>query len=173
MFPPFNKRGESIMNQEHGHEHMSHITTHQIQNVSSVENEVFVEWKSYPENILPNHDVEITMTIKDKQGISATSFTVVHEKQMHLLAISKDLSSFQHLHPEYRGDGIFVAKMQFPKAGNYKLFADFMLEGSTQQLATFEIETLGEKAKESIEQDRELKKTVKDLHFELKFDFSS
>lgn len=154
------------MNVEHGHDHNKIDLKH---NDYSIDSELNVEWKVYPEKTIPNKDVEISITIKDKHGYSATSFAVVHEKQMHLLAISKDLSSFQHLHPEYRGEGQFVVKTQFPKAGSYRLFADFMPENGSQQLATFDIQTTGKEIKEMIIPDKEFNKTVNDLHFELKF----
>lgn len=158
------------MNLEHRHEHMDYNMDHHDKNHSSVSSEVNVEWKVLPESILPNQDFEILLTIKDNNGIPAPSFAVVHEKQMHLLAISEDLSTFQHLHPNYRGEGVFVVNTRFPKAGRYKLFIDFMPEGGSQQLATFEILTTGKEPKELVKPDRELKKTVNDLHFELKIE---
>lgn len=154
------------MNVEHGHEHMNH---NKIHNDFSGDSKLNVEWKVYPKITMPNQDVEISLTIKDQHGSSPISFAVVHEKQMHLLAISKDLSSFQHLHPEYKGEGQFVVKTQFPKAGGYKMFADFLPENGSQQLSTFDIHTTGKEIKEMIIPDKEFNKTVNDLHFELKF----
>ncbi|USK52078.1 hypothetical protein LIT38_11805 [Bacillus sp. CMF12] len=89
---------------------------------------------------------------------------------MHILVISHDLSIFQHLHPNYDGEGKFSVKSSFPKAGTYKIFADFLPEGSAQQLAKYDLIVEGEEHYETVNSDKELIKHVDDLIFELKFD---
>ncbi|WP_394189418.1 hypothetical protein [Paenisporosarcina quisquiliarum] len=156
------------MNQDHAHDHNEHLLhAHKDRNIVE---ELNVEWEVNPHHIRPGKDSEITITIKDKHGIPATTFAVVHEKQMHLLAISKDLSVFLHLHPEYTGDGEFKVTTQFPAEGTYKLYADFMPEGGSQQLATFEAQVGEEESEPEIKVDQKLKKTIKDLSFKLEFD---
>lgn len=48
-----------------------------------------------------------------------------HEKKMHLIAVSEDLSTFQHLHPIYQSSGSYDVKVTFAVGGNYLLFADY------------------------------------------------
>ncbi len=50
---------------------------------------------------------------------------VVHEKKIHLLVVSKDLSYFAHEHPVEQQDGYYVWNHTFPKGGEYVLFADY------------------------------------------------
>ena len=50
---------------------------------------------------------------------------VVHEKKIHLLIVSKDLSYFAHEHPVEKQDGYYVWNHTFPKGGEYVLFADY------------------------------------------------
>ncbi len=73
-----------------------------------------------------------------------------HEKKMHLIVVSKDLSWFDHVHPEYNADGSYQIKVigqdqkftdgrgknevRFEKGGDYVLFADYMPTGASGQL---------------------------------------
>lgn len=58
-------------------------------------------------------------------GTRVSSFDVVHEKKLHLLMVTPDLSWFAHEHPEPQPDGTFVLEFAFPSGGNYRLFSDF------------------------------------------------
>ncbi|MBT2643537.1 hypothetical protein J7I80_14950 [Bacillus sp. ISL-41] len=129
--------------------------------------EVQVEWISNPVTIETNKEAEILLEIKDTAGQAVEGFSVVHEKEMHLLAIKKDLSVFLHLHPAYLGKGRFQVKTTFPKAGRYKLYADFLPEGVNQQLASHELVVTGAESNEEIDADKVLKKRVDDLEIEL------
>ncbi|GAA0825051.1 hypothetical protein ACFQVD_09355 [Streptosporangium amethystogenes subsp. fukuiense] len=44
---------------------------------------------------------------------------------------SRDLGSFQHLHPELTGDSVWSVKLTLPQAGAYRAFADFAPEGGS------------------------------------------
>ena len=48
-----------------------------------------------------------------------------HEKLLHLIIVSKDLSYFNHVHPEYKGKGVFEIENEFPAGGEYRMVADF------------------------------------------------
>ncbi|MGV2939818.1 hypothetical protein AB5I83_09525 [Mesobacillus sp. LC4] len=154
--------------QDHGMR-ASHAGHHRHGQLSGEQNaaKVQVEWKSNPEPIESDRETEIFLDIKDASGKAFESFTTVHEKEMHLLAIKKDLSVFQHLHPDYLGKGRFQIKTTFPQAGRYKLYADFLPEGANQQLATHELVVTGHEANDEIEADKVLRKTVDDLEIEL------
>ncbi|MFF2483114.1 hypothetical protein [Paenibacillus sp. NPDC058071] len=71
----------------------------------------------------------ISMQIQTPDGEPYDAFEIVHEKLMHLIIVSKDLSYFEHAHPEYKGSGKFEVSVSFPAAGEYKLIADFTLSG--------------------------------------------
>ena len=128
---------------------------------------VKVEWTSNPETVETNKETDILLEIKDAAGQAIEGFSIVHEKEMHLLAIKKDLSVFLHLHPEYVGKGRFQIKTTFPKAGRYKLYADFLPEGANQQLSSHELVVTGAEYDEEIHADKLLKKKVDDLEIEL------
>ncbi|GAA4381095.1 heavy metal-binding domain-containing protein [Hymenobacter koreensis] len=59
---------------------------------------------------------------------------VVHEKKIHLIIVSKDLSQFYHEHPEYTAQGNYVVNYTFPKGGEYVLFQDYTPDGAGHQL---------------------------------------
>ncbi|NLP52126.1 hypothetical protein K7887_16385 [Sutcliffiella horikoshii] len=126
-----------------------------------------VDWTSNPLTVKVGQETEILINIKDFSGEVIEAFLAVHEKEMHLLAIKKDLSVFQHLHPHYRGKGKFQVKTTFPKAGEYKLYADFLPEGANQQLASHELVVNGSETMEEVVPDKLLKKEIDDLTIEL------
>ncbi|SFQ68075.1 heavy metal-binding domain-containing protein [Hymenobacter arizonensis] len=59
---------------------------------------------------------------------------VVHEKKIHLIIVSKDLSQFHHEHPEFTAEGNYRVPFTFPKGGDYVLFQDYTPAGSGHQL---------------------------------------
>ncbi len=73
----------------------------------------------------------ISVKIQDDKGKAVEKFDISHEKQMHLIIVSKDLSYFDHIHPEYKGSGQFDIATKFPAGGEYKLFADYVPTGSS------------------------------------------
>ncbi|GIP38357.1 hypothetical protein J31TS4_16370 [Paenibacillus sp. J31TS4] len=73
-----------------------------------------------------DHVRPITIQIADKAGKPVEKFDINHEKKLHLIVVSKDLTYFEHLHPDYQGGGRFEGQCTFPAGGEYKLFADFV-----------------------------------------------
>ncbi|MEO6039909.1 MAG: heavy metal-binding domain-containing protein [Saprospiraceae bacterium] len=73
-----------------------------------------------------------------------------HEKKIHLIVVYKDLSYFEHIHPDYQADGSYQIKVLdkgakftngrghnetlFERGGDYVLFADYMPTGASGQL---------------------------------------
>ncbi|TMR25591.1 hypothetical protein ETD86_00190 [Nonomuraea turkmeniaca] len=55
-----------------------------------------------------------------------TDYEIEHDKKMHFIVVSRDLTSFQHVHPEMAPDGTWSVKLTLPKAGAYRAFADFV-----------------------------------------------
>ncbi|WP_188188899.1 hypothetical protein [Nonomuraea sp. SYSU D8015] len=72
-------------------------------------------------------DFRFTITGPDAKPV--TDYQVEHDKKMHLIVVSRDLTSFQHVHPEMGADGVWSVKLTLPKAGTYRAFADFFPTG--------------------------------------------
>ena len=67
-----------------------------------------------------------------QKGKSATKarhrnadFKVARDKLIHVIAVSKDLSYFHLFHPDHKGNGHFIIEQTLPRAGDYKIFADY------------------------------------------------
>jgi hypothetical protein len=83
------------------------------------------EFKSEPAEIKAGENVALVFTVRDAEGKTVRDLAVVHEKQMHLLVISKDLNEFYHLHPEPQADATYRVAHNFPNGGDYKLYVDY------------------------------------------------
>ena len=78
----------------------------------------------------------LSFRIEDASGEIVRDFDVEHEKRMHLILARRDLTGFQHLHPEQAADGSWRTPVRLDDAGSYRLFADFSHDGENQTLAT-------------------------------------
>jgi hypothetical protein len=72
---------------------------------------------------------ELRFTIADDSGSAVRDFDVAHERRMHLIVVRRDLTGFQHLHPELGADGAWTAPVRLPEAGTYRVLADFTRDG--------------------------------------------
>lgn len=87
----------------------------------------------------PGQEASLHLRVLDPEGKQVRQFEEVHEKLIHLFIVSEDLEFFAHVHPVYQPDGSFLLKTVLPKAGMYRLLADYYPAGSVPQLA---LETL-------------------------------
>jgi len=69
------------------------------------------------------------------------SFTPIHDKPLHVFIVSRDLSYFAHVHPEF-GHGTWDVRHDVP-AGEYMVVADFVPIGGTPQTVQRAIVTPG------------------------------
>ncbi len=68
---------------------------------------------------------QLRFRVVDGRGDSVRDFDVEHTKRMHLIVARRDLTGFQHLHPEQAADGSWKTDIQLVEPGSYRLFADF------------------------------------------------
>jgi hypothetical protein len=69
---------------------------------------------------------ELSLRVLSPSGEPVQQFSEDMTKLMHLIVVSRDLSSFQHLHPDYKGDGRFEVAADFPAGGEYLLIEEFV-----------------------------------------------
>lgn len=69
--------------------------------------------------------MELMLHVTDANGAPVTRFTEDMTKLMHLIVVSKDFSSFQHVHPEQIEGNAFRATLDFPYAGKYLFATEF------------------------------------------------
>lgn len=113
---------------DHSHNHDHHSHSHNG-NHSTSPSQIQTLRSFSSQTLEPNRNEEVTIQIKDNAGKPIEKFEISHEKKMHWIVVSKDLSYFNHIHPEYVGNGEFKVTTMFPQGGDYKLFADFVLQG--------------------------------------------
>jgi hypothetical protein len=78
----------------------------------------------------------LAFRIVDEAGATVRDFDVEHEKRMHLIVARRDLTEFQHLHPDQADDGTWTGRVRLDEAGSYRLFADFARNGESYTLAS-------------------------------------
>ena len=78
----------------------------------------------------------LAFRIVDEHGQTVRDFDEEHTKRMHLILARRDLTGFQHLHPDQRADGAWTTRVRVTDAGSYRVFADFSHEDEAQTLAT-------------------------------------
>lgn len=111
---------------------------------------------------------ELTINITGKNGEPVNDFEINHEKLLHLIIVNHDLSFFNHIHPDYQGEGEFTIETTFPEGGEYKLFADFIPSGGSNETLSEWVEVEGEEGEHTdIIADSSLIKEVNGKEIEL------
>lgn len=113
-----------------------------------------------PQEIQTNIPVTLSFSIADKNGQPIKNLSISHERILHVVIISKDLSVFAHLHPEDFGPistdnrerGRYDVRYIFPKAGEYLIAADFAV-GHKHFSDQFIVEVEGETGMGQIDYD--------------------
>ncbi|MCP6758318.1 MAG: hypothetical protein NHB32_05940 [Fischerella sp. CENA71] len=97
-----------------------------------------------PSKIIPKSPVSLAIDIKDKAGKPIANFDKFQEQLMHLIVVSDDLQSFQHVHPTYKGNGRFEVKTDFPYPSGYTLFSDYKVAGKAEQVSVLKTQVSGQ-----------------------------
>jgi hypothetical protein len=79
---------------------------------------------------------QLRFRIVNDEGATVRDFDVEHARRMHLIVVRRDLSGFQHLHPEQTADGGWTVPLRLADAGTYRLFADFSSGGESYTLGS-------------------------------------
>lgn len=97
-----------------------------------------LEVSMQPTNLVPNKMATWTLRVLDKQsGQPVKDFQVEMTKLMHLIVVKSDLSWFNHIHPTYKGNGVFTISAMVPRSGSYKLYADYTPKNGTQEVPQY------------------------------------
>ena len=87
------------------------------------------------QEVLESGRSEVAFRVLDARGESVTSYDVQHEKQLHLIAVRRDLAEFRHVHPRLDAS---TGRWSVPvdlDAGAWRLYADFAPAGAEPALA--------------------------------------
>ncbi|MEU3249541.1 hypothetical protein [Streptomyces sp. NPDC006997] len=67
----------------------------------------------------------LRFVIRDADGRPVTDYRREHEKELHLIVASRDLTTYRHLHPVRAADGTWSTATTLPDPGGYRVLADF------------------------------------------------
>ncbi|MBF8193898.1 hypothetical protein ITP53_51140 [Nonomuraea sp. K274] len=87
---------------------------------------------------------DFKFTVTDPDGKPITAYQVEHDKKLHFIVVSRDLTHFQHVHPEMAQDGTWSVGLTLPEAGSYRAFADFVPEGGEKLTLSADLEVAGD-----------------------------
>ena len=77
-------------------------------------------------------NVPLRFRITDSTGRPRDAVSVNHEKQLHLILVRRDMVGFQHVHPVLDGNGTWSVPVDLSRAGDYRVFADFVPAGGEE-----------------------------------------
>jgi hypothetical protein len=75
--------------------------------------------------LTPEVATEYRFRILQPDGVPVSSFAEVHDKQVHLIVVRRDLTGYWHLHPTADGVGFWSVLLPALEPGDYRVFADF------------------------------------------------
>lgn len=96
-----------------------------------------------PSKMTPKTSVPLMIEVQDKNGKSIANLDKFQDELMHLIVVSDDLQSFNHIHPTYKGNGRFEVQANFPYPGSYTLFSDYKPVGKSEQVSVLKAQVLG------------------------------
>ncbi|EWT00504.1 hypothetical protein N865_15005 [Intrasporangium oryzae NRRL B-24470] len=77
------------------------------------------------DRLQPGTRVPLTFTVIGPDGNAVTRYEPKHEKDLHLIAVRRDLTGFQHVHPSLDGTGTWTSSLDLDP-GAWRVFADFV-----------------------------------------------
>jgi len=75
----------------------------------------------------------VTFRVLGPDGEPVTDDTTAHDKDLHLIAVRRDTSGFQHVHPTLDADGTWRSELALT-GGEWRVFADFVPAGHDEGL---------------------------------------
>ncbi|WP_019633646.1 hypothetical protein [Actinomadura atramentaria] len=77
---------------------------------------------------------EFRFRVTGPDGAPVTRYTPLHGKELHLIAVRRDLSDYRHLHPVRDAAGVWSVPLNLPDAGSYRIFTDVQPAGAHEQV---------------------------------------
>jgi plastocyanin domain-containing protein len=105
-----------------------------------------VSLSTEPSQVKPNQSTKLVFSIQDAntKELGINDLEIVHEKPMHLIIVSEDLSFFNHIHPQPITDtSVFTVDTEFPNAGKYHFYLDYSPKSVGHRLARLELSVTG------------------------------
>jgi hypothetical protein len=78
-----------------------------------------------PAGLPPGDATPLAFRISGPDGHPVEDYEESHEQDLHLIAVRRDLSGFQHVHPTLGTDGVWTTPLSLTP-GSWRVFADFV-----------------------------------------------
>ena len=122
--------------------------------------EPVVDMETLPAEITAGAQATITFSIRDDNNKPIKDLLITHDRIIHVVIISEDLSVFGHIHAEdigpitaeMRENARFPVRYVFPKAGKYTIAVDFAYGGRGYS-ELLDLEVSGSPAMGSVQKD--------------------
>jgi hypothetical protein len=75
----------------------------------------------------------VSFRVLGPDGQPVTAYETAHDEDLHLIAVRRDLTGYQHVHPDLAPDGTWSIPLDLT-AGGWRLFADFDPAGPDEPL---------------------------------------
>jgi len=72
--------------------------------------------------------IPVTFRLVGPDGAPVVDYEQTHDRALHLIAVRRDMTGFQHVHPVLGGDGSWRTALTLT-AGDWRVFADFAPAG--------------------------------------------
>ena len=79
-------------------------------------------------NLSPNGG-SFGFTVMDQYGQAVRDYTAIHERDLHLIVVNRELTAFHHVHPQLGPDGTWLIDLPALGPGSYRAVADFQIAG--------------------------------------------
>lgn len=138
--PSSGQPGQTASTGHHGHDHEHAMHESAVMHAHKTR----LQFTSGPGGLHAGKAADWTLAISDAEsGKPIPKFEVMHDKLLHLIVVSKDLSWFTHIHPEWQGEGKFTINYALPRAGDYWLYADYVTPEGGHEVATHALKVAG------------------------------
>jgi hypothetical protein len=116
------------------HTDMSTMTSAPAAGAASLPGGLMVSEDGYtlrlPDRTVPaGEQVPLRFQVLGPDGAPVTGFQTEHDKDLHLIAVRRDLSHFQHVHPVLDAEGTWSVPLDLSAPGEYRVYADFTPTG--------------------------------------------
>jgi hypothetical protein len=108
-----------------------------------------LELKVEGEELAAGKPLRLSFQARNADNLPIRFLEYVHERPMHLIVVSDDLSEFDHIHPELAAGDRYEVIHTFKHGGRYRLYADFTPPGAAQRIKMFEL-TVGGKPQPAV-----------------------
>jgi hypothetical protein len=98
----------------------------------------------------PGTPAEFQFKVQDPNGQAVTDYRPLHERDLHLIVVRRDLATFSHLHPTREADGTWHVELTLTSPGPYRAFADLAPTDGPEMTLTVDLTAPGEWVEEQL-----------------------